>query len=369
MIKLSQPQIPEEAISDVVSILRNGQLVHGEYCNEFEKELADYLGVKHTLLVSSGTAALHVSLLALGIGPGDAVIVPDFTFTATANVVEMAGAKTVIVDVEETSYNLDPVKLEEKIKSWNGSEQLKAIMPVLEFGNPTNLKRYREIANHYGLHLIEDAACALGASDGELKVGSVGELGCFSFHPRKTLTTGEGGAITTNDSALYEQASLIRNHGMTKTDKGVEFKRIGLNYRLTNFQAAIGRRILPSLDKWISTRGELASYYTDSLKPLEAAGMLKLPEIHDGHSLQTYMIVLNEKFNRDDVIVALKERGIEANLGAQSMTTLGLFSKVNAQSCSVGSNLYRKGLALPLHEHLDFDDISKVVASLICELK
>jgi len=366
MIKLSQPHIPETAIEKVGDILRSGQLVHGEECNLFEQELAEFLGVKHTLVVSNGTAAMHLALLALNVGPGDAVIVPDFTFTATANIVEAVGAKAIIVDVDKTSYNLDPHKLQACIESWQGPEELKAIMPVLEFGNPTHLNAYKEIAKQHGLFMIEDAACALGASEQGTMVGTAAEFGCFSFHPRKTLTTGEGGALVTNDSALHEKAMLLRSHGMQRTGNGVEFKCVGLNYRLTNFQGAIGRAILPQLNSWIAKRRALAHQYTELLAPLVAEGKLTLPAIVEGHSVQTYMTVLADNFERIEVIEALKDRQVESNLGAQSMSSLGLFHHPynSQQHYSNGRRLYIHGLALPLHEGMSHEDISKVVNAL-----
>lgn len=371
MIKLSQPKIPAAAIEKVGDILRSGQLVHGEECNFFEQELAEYLRVKHALVVSNGTAALHLALLALEIGPGDAVIVPDFTFTATANIVEMVGAKAIIVDVDRESYNLDPQKLIYCIENWEGPENLKAIMPVLEFGNPTHLNAYKDIAKQYNLFMIEDAACALGASDHGVMVGTAAEFGCFSFHPRKTLTTGEGGAIVTNDTSLFEKAALLRSHGMHRTDKGVVFKCIGLNYRLTNFQGAIGRAILPDLNNWIAKRRELAIQYTKLLSPLVGDVNLQLPNIVNGHSVQTYMIVLAEQFDRDEVIVALREEYVESNLGAQSMSSLGLFEHKNNDPiiCPEGARLYKHGLALPLHEGMTEEDVIFVVNALTVVLR
>lgn len=362
MIKLSQPTIPESAIERVSEILRSGQLVHGEECESFEQELAGFLGVKHALVVSNGTAALHLALLALGIGAGDAVIVPDFTFAATANIVEVTGAKAIIVDVDIETYNMDCELLESCIQSWSGPEKLKAIMPVLEFGNPHGIKKYREIASKYNLALIEDAACALGAQEQDVMAGTLGDIGCFSFHPRKTLTTGEGGALVTNNDQLYEKAKLLRSHGMIRGEFGIEFRCIGLNYRLTNFQAAIGRAILPKLNDWIVKRRELAAIYEDALAPLEQQGLIRLPKIVEGHSVQTYMIVLSKQFNRTELMKALKDSDIESSLGAQSMSELKLFNHANniVSDYHVGPNLYKNGLALPLHEHLDKENISTI---------
>lgn len=363
MIKLSQPSISEEAIAQVANILRSGQLVHGEEGELFEQELANYLGVKHALVVSNGTAALHLALLACQVGAGDAVLVPDFTFAATANIVEITGAKAVIVDVENSSYNLCVKQLETAITQWQGPEHLKAIMPVLEFGNPKNLQQYRQLAEKYNLLLIEDAACALGAYDGNLNVGTAGDFGCFSFHPRKTLTTGEGGALVTNNTALYNQAKLLRSHGMNRSEQGVKFECIGLNYRLTNFQSALGRAMLPQLDGWIAQRRQLAEVYLEGLAPLQQQGLVELPELQLGHSLQTFMLVLAEGINRAEVIKKLNQQGIEASLGAQSMSSLQLYSHSHNQANTypVGSKLYTHGLALPLHENLTASQIQQVI--------
>lgn len=363
MIKLSQPRISEEVIQRVSEVLRSGNLVHGQECIDFEQELADFIGVKQALVVSSGTAALHVTLLSLGIGAGDAVLVPDFTFPATANVVEITGAKAVMVDVDPYTYNMDPKLLKETISNWRYSEKLKAIMPVLEFGNPANISEYKKIAKEHGLFLIEDAACAIGAKWDGQHIGTFGEIGCFSFHPRKTLTTGEGGLITTNDDALAKKASLLRNHGMFRTKGAVSFETIGLNYRLTNFQAAIGRGSLRDLSDWLNVRRNLAALYYSLLSKGTFVEKIQLPNFSDGHSWQSFMIVLDDKQKRHDVISHLKENGIETNLGAQSMSQLGLYDHVENRknTFSVSAKLYKSGLVLPLHENMSEDDVKKVV--------
>ena len=275
MLYLSEPHISEEAISAVIESLQSGKLVHGPESEAFEKELASYLGCTDVVLVSSGTAALHIALLSLNIGHGDAVIVPDFTFPATGNVVLMTGAKPVIVDVEPRTYNMDPAALETIIKGWQGPERLCAVMPVLEFGSPANMDEISTIAEGNGLTVIEDAACALGADCNEKKAGTVGKVGCFSFHPRKTLTTGEGGAIAVHDSQIAGRMRRMRNHGMERIGNGVQFVEPTTNYRLTNFQAALGRVQLRHLDDWISARRALAGYYLDQLAPLEKKKLLK----------------------------------------------------------------------------------------------
>lgn len=359
MLKLSQPNISEEAIAAVADVLRSGQLVHGPESEAFEKELARYLGCADVLLVSSGTAALHVALLALDIGPGDAVIVPDFTFPATANVVAMVGAKPVIVDVEPGTYTLSTEKFEAVVKTWRGPERLRAVMPVHEFGCPAEMDEISRIARSHGLFIVEDAACALGGTYKEKKVGTFGDLGCFSFHPRKTLTTGEGGAVATNNADLARRLRRLRNHGMERTQTGMQFFEPATNYRLTNFQAALGRHQLPHLDAWINARVELAHAYRSRLSSLQEAGLVSLPKMVVGHSWQTFMILLDAAFDRAAVISDLREQGIEANLGAQSLSMIGIYGE-SRMELEIGPALYRSGLALPLYETLTLSDIQQV---------
>lgn len=367
MLKLSQPHVSEEAIEAVAQVLRSGQLVHGSESDEFERELAEYLGISDVVLVSSGTAALHLALLAYDIGPGDAVIVPDFTFPATANVVAMVGAMPVIVDVDPGTYAIDMGQLEAKLTSWNGPRRLRAIMPVHEFGAPANMKVIKRLAREHGLLVIEDAACALGASDSGHKVGTQGDAGCFSFHPRKTLTTGEGGAIAVRDAERAKRLRRLRNHGMERSDEGVRFLEPATNYRLTNFQAALGRRQLPHLDGWIATRRRLASLYRLGLQPLVEQALIRLPDDVQGHSWQTYMVVLDERFDRSAVVAELKSEGVESNLGAQSLSAIGL----HGDDCSpmpVGERLYRQGLALPMFEQMHESDVRLVCRLLAASL-
>lgn len=368
MLKLSQPNISEAAIAAMVDVIRSGQLVQGPENEAFEKDLARYLGCEEVLLVSSGTAALHVALLALDIGPGDAVIVPDFTFPATANVVAMVGAKPVIVDVDPGTYTLSIEKLEAAVSSWAGPERLRAVMPVHEFGCPVRMCDILRIAKAHGLFVVEDAACALGATDQGRMVGTLGDIGCFSFHPRKTLTTGEGGALATNDVGLAARIRRLRNHGMERTSQGMQFLEPATNYRLTNFQATLGRHQLPHLDAWIYARTELARVYHECLSPLQEAGLVSLPSLVVGHSWQTFMVVLSSALDRAAVISDLKDRGIEANLGAQSLSKIGIYGAVQGE-VKVGPMLYQSGLALPFYEKLTVSDLNTIADALTKCLK
>lgn len=363
MLKISQPNIDEDAIAAVANVLRSGQLVHGSESEDFEKELAHYLGCKNALLVSSGTAALHVALMALDVGPGDAVIVPDFTFPATANVVALVGAKPVIVDVEPQTYTLCIKKLQSIVSSWRGPERLKALIPVHEFGCPADMDEIRHLAHSYGLAIVEDAACALGAQYKNAKIGTLGDIGCFSFHPRKTLTTGEGGFLATNNSQLATRIKRLRNHGMMRQSGKLRFVEPAMNYRLTNFQAALGRKQLPNLDQWILARRTLAQDYFSALRPLQAAGQIELPLMKEGHSWQTFMITIRGPKTQTSIIGALKELGIETNLGAQSLSALGIYGKERLNN-RIGQYLFKRGLALPFCEKYDKSTTEHVASAL-----
>ncbi len=364
MLKLSLPHISDEAIASVVTVLRSGQLVHSEECEAFERELAKYLNCHDVVLVSSGTAALHVALLALNIGVGDAVIVPDFTYPATANVVAITGARPVIVDVVPGTYTMDIAKFERVVREWSGPEQLRAVMPVHEFGCMADMIEISRISKAHGLVVVEDAACALGASLAGRKAGSWGNAGCFSFHPRKTLTTGEGGAIATDDHQLASRMRRLRNHGMERTHDGMRFFEPATNYRLTNFQAALGRNQLPLLDGWINQRNQLANVYYELLGPLQERGLLSLPDLVDGHSWQTFMVVNTSGRPRSEIIQALAQAGIEANLGAQSLSALGIYGG-DEKAVPCGSKLYREGIALPFCEQYSKEMLAEVAKSLI----
>lgn len=370
MLRLSLPHIDEAAIAAVGAVLRSGQLVHGTQGNAFEAELQAWLGCRHAVLVSSGTAALHLALLALDIGPGDAVLVPDFTFPATANVVLLTGARPVLVDVDPRRYCVMPQAVEAVIAAWRGPETLRAVMPVHEFGHPVDMTALRAIAARHDLLMIEDAACAIGASDGGAKVGTLGDIGCFSLHPRKTLTTGEGGILTTNDGAIAQRLCRLRSHGVELGPAGMVFQEAGFNYRLTDFQSALGRAQLPQLAGWIESRRTLATAYREALAPLESAGRLTLPADHPGHSWQTFMVVCADGIDRASVIRAMAAQSIEANLGAQCVSAQPPFAEYAPVGGSPNAQrLFRQGLALPFCEQYGAADVALVSAALAAALE
>lgn len=369
MIRLSQPIISEEEIQAVSEVLRSGMLIQGKYVTEFEQALKQYMNAQYVLAVSSGTAALHIALAALEIGEGDAVFVPGFTYPATANVVEIQRARTVFVDVDSSTYNMDPTKLEEAIQNYAESEQPKAIIVVHEFGAPADMTRIMEIAKKYNLYVIEDAACALGTTWNGQHVGTFGDIGCFSFHPRKAITTGEGGAVVTNNEMLNKKMSLLRNHGVERNENGsMDFVLPGFNYRLTEFQAILGIHQLKNFDSWVEKRKELVDCYYELLKDCPN---IQLPKKIEGHAWQTFMIVLNDQINRNNLIRELKLEGIETNLGAQALSDLSYYkTKYQFNNVfSVSTTLFNQGLALPLSPLLNKVDIQFVANKIIEQIR
>lgn len=367
MIKLSKPYITDQCISNVVEVLRSGNLVQGQFVNQLENDVKSYLGVKHAFAVSSGTAALHLALIVLGIGPGDEVIVPAFTFPATANVVELVGATTVLVDINLDDFCIDTSKIEQAI-----TPKTKAIMPVHEFGQAAKMDDIIQLAQKYNLNIVEDAACALGAEFGSKKVGTFGELGCFSLHPRKAITSGEGGILVTNKDDIAEKVAMYRNHGIVYKDSKLDFEVAGLNYRLTDFQAALCIPQLEMLTELIECRIKQANFYNDFLG---CTSNIKTPVVFDNRKMvfQTYHILLSDDINRDLLIATLKEHEIEVNFGAQALNALKYYSNKYSYKYSDCPNAFRarvQGLALPLGMHLNDADIkyiSSTIKKVLCK--
>ncbi|CBH22458.1 Glutamine--scyllo-inositol transaminase [Acetoanaerobium sticklandii] len=364
MIKLSMPDVGLEEFEQIKEVLDSGYLVQGAKVDEFENLVKNYLKAKHVVAVSSGTAALHLALLALDIKAGDEVIIPDFTFPATANVVEILGATPVFVDTDLDSFCIDTKKIEEKISS-----RTKAIMPVQEFGQSSDMNKILELANHYNLKVIEDAACAFGSEYKSYKVGTIGEIGCFSLHPRKAITTGEGGLLVTNNDEYAEKIRILRNHGIKSINGKANFVMPGLNYRLTNIQGAIGVAQMAKLESINKSRKTIADLY---YKLLKNNTKIILPKEMDygKHVWQTYHILIDKKYIRDEVIMKLKQKGIETNFGANSVHMQPYYKgKYNLDSNTFNNSVYsfNQGLALPLHPNLNEDDINFIVNSL-CEI-
>ncbi|WP_428817614.1 DegT/DnrJ/EryC1/StrS family aminotransferase [Clostridium butyricum] len=361
MIKLSTPDIGDEELQEIRKVFDSKYLVSGDKVSKFETLLKEYLNVKHVIAVSSGTAALHLALLALDIGSGDEVIVPDFTFPATANVVENVKADCKFVDISLNTFCIDEERIEEVI-----TEKTKAIIPVQEFGQCCNMNSIMNIAKKYNLKVIEDAACALGSEYNGKKIGTIGEIGCFSLHPRKAITTGEGGIVVTNDDSIAEKIRITLNHGLTYINGKPDFVLPGLNYRMTNIQGAIGIIQMKKLEKINNSRKEQVEIYNKLLKNNDK---IKLPieEPYGKHVWQTYHVLLDESVDRDKVIKRLKENGIECNFGAYSVHSQSYYkNKYNCDQSKYKNSTYafKYGLALPLHGELKYDDLKYITDTL-----
>jgi perosamine synthetase len=361
MLKLSHPHISDSAIIAAVDVIKSGALVQGKNVLEFENKLSEYLKIEHVICVSSGTAALHLSLLALNIQKDDEVIVPAFTFPATANVVEVIGATTVLADININDYCIDYNQIRKKI-----TKKTKAIIPVHEFGQPAQMDKIIEIASEFNLKIIEDAACALGAEFISKKIGTFGDLGCFSLHPRKAITTGEGGIICTNNDVLASKIRSLRNHGIQNIDGNIDFIFAGLNYRLTDFQAVLGTSQLIDLDSDIDHRIKIAQQYNRYFNNKE---YITFPETFDNRKMvyQTYHVLLDNKINRKDLIKYLTVNGIETNLGAQALNSLSYYVKkynFDEYEFPNATNAFYNGLALPIGNHITFEDVEYICTKI-----
>jgi perosamine synthetase len=362
-IPLARPSINDEDIESVVKVLRTGDLVQGKNVWALEAAIADYLDVKHAIAVSNGTATLHLSLVALGIGPGDEVIVPAFSFPATANVVEVTGAKCIFVDIGERSFNIDPERIKAVI-----TDRTKAIIPVHEFGLPCRINEITNIARDHGLFVIEDAACALGAKVDGRFAGTFGNAGSFSLHPRKAITSGEGGLLVTNDDDLAETFRVLRNHGIGSFVATGEFVSAGLNYRMTDFQAALVIGQLRRIDAILEQRDRLARRYIEGLV---GADLIRVPYVDPGirHTWQTFHVMLNKRLDRAQIIERLRESGIGSNYGAQCIPDLPYYSKTYALDSKVlftnAYEAYHRGLALPVYGSMTIDEVDYVTHRLL----
>ena len=344
MIPISKPVIGKEEFESVKEVLESGMLAQGDVVEEFEDKFAAYIGVDYAIATNSGTAALHTALAAIGIKNGDEVITTSFSFFATASCVLMQNAKPVFVDIDPRTYNIDQLEIEDKI-----SERTKAIIPVHLYGQPCKMKEIMDIAEEHNLKVIEDAAQAHGAEYDRKKVGSIGDVGVFSFYATKNMITGEGGMITTNDEGIAERARMIRNHGQRER---YIHECQGYNYRMTNIAAAIGLVQLKKLDKLNERRISNARYYD---KRLNAGKPYIAPKVK--HVFHQYTLRIKE---RDKFLEHLEKNGVgygiyyPVPLPRQPLfNSGGLFREAEAASKEV--------VSIPVHPSLSREDVKRVV--------
>jgi perosamine synthetase len=308
-IPVAEPSLEGNELKYLTDCIESGWISSvGKYVGMFEKEFAEYIGCKYGIAVHTGTAALHLALLALRIGPGDEVIIPTLTFAATANAVLYTGAKPVLVDVEEETWNLDPDLFEKKV-----SGNTKAIIPVHLYGHPCDMDEITKIAEKYNIAIIEDAAEAHGAEYKGKKVGSFGTISIFSFFGNKIITTGEGGMCVTDDPTLVERIEKIRDHGMRK-DKKYWHDEVGFNYRMTNLQAAVGLAQFEKINTFLTRKREIADLYNSYLSEVDGL-ILPIEKPWAKNVFWMYSIVMKKDHysnSRDDLIEELKKKGIDS---------------------------------------------------------
>jgi perosamine synthetase len=339
LIRLAWPDVGAEEAEAIAGVLASGRLTMGPKVDEFEAGLADACEANHAVVVSSGTAALHLAVLALGIGEGDEVLVPAYTFPATANVVALAGARPVLIEVDPETMNFDPDRL-------SVGPRTKAIIPVHLFGRPAPLERIPE-----GPVVLEDAAGALGGRRQGRACGGLGAVGCLSFHPRKIVTTGEGGAVLTNDAELADRIRMLRHHGW-QPPEWRDMPRPGLNYRLSDLLCAIGITQLRRLDELLAARARLAEAYAERLD-----GVVQTPSADPGdvHGWQAYVVMLDR---RDEALAALREAEIEAQIGTYALHRLSAYR--DQGSFPGADRCFERALALPFHTRLTESDVDRV---------
>jgi dTDP-4-amino-4,6-dideoxygalactose transaminase len=324
-------------------------LVQGKEVFQLENATLNYIHTDYCNAVSNGTASLHLALIALGIGPGDEVIIPAFSYIATANVVELVGARCVFVDIHPGVFNIDESRIEKVITA-----KTKAIIPVHEFGLCANMPLIMILADRYNLFVIEDAACALGASVNSKYAGSWGHLGSFSLHPRKAITSGEGGLLLTSDPELDSKIKTLRNHGIEPGSNPLNFIAAGFNYRMTDIQAALAYSQFLRLESIIEYKSKLASVYFEEIHN----PVIRLPEIPSGtrHSWQTFHILLESEQKRNNLMVLLKNSGIMTNYGAQCIPATTYYKNKYYHNPEIefpnAFEAYTCGLAIPLYSQL-----------------
>lgn len=357
-IPIARPVIGQDEISAVTSVLESGIIAAGDRVAEFEREFAGYCGTPHAVAINNGTAAIHAALLAADVGPGDEVIVPAFSFIATATAVSMCGARPVFVDVDENTFTIDPARIEERI-----TPATRAVIGVHLFGQPFDVGPVQEICETRHLTLVEDAAQAHGALYNGAKTGGLGHFGCFSFYATKNMTTGEGGMVTTSEKAYAERLRLIISHGQSEKYYHV---RLGYNYRMTDMAAALGLVQLKKLDGFNACRRKNAAYYDAHLS---VKGLLT-PAVSAGmhHVYHQYVVRLTEEFPipRQEFIRYLANNGIGTAVHYPiPIHRQPLYLEdYDPDPCPVSTRLAGSVLSLPVHPLLDAKELAYICETI-----
>lgn len=368
MIRLAIPSIEEDDLEAVRETLASGFLVQGPRVAAFEQAVADYVGTEHAVAVSNCTAALLLAVMALEIGSQDRVAVTTYSWPATANVIALCGAEPVFVEIEPGTFNMDPNALAETLQRTT----VKAILPVHTFGGIADMQGILNVAAQYGVPVIEDAACALGAELDGKRAGTWGVMGCFSFHPRKAITTGEGGIITTDDPTLVRRLRMLRNHGQDPEAPAPDFVLPGHNMRLTEFQAALGSTQMQKVERIIASRRAQAARYDRLFEATDLLPARALPGSR--HVYQSYVALLpqNVSTRRPEIIAALKAQGIETTIGTYHLPLTTYFRKSGGYAAGdfpVTDDVAARAISLPVFESLTAAQQEQVAAELLHQVR
>ncbi len=346
-IRLARPDVGEAELAALAEVVESGQLTMGSKVAELERLLAEAVGTAHAAVVSSGTAALHLALLAFDVGPGDEVIVPSYTFPATANAVRLCGAKAVLVDIDPDTFLADAGAIAAAV-----TPRTRAVVAVHLFGRPLRWEAL-QTAVPQEVVLLEDAAGALGARYRGTPCGALGSAGCISFHPRKIVTTGEGGAVTTDEDALDARVRTLRHHGWTRPG---EMPAPGFNYRLPDLLCALGIPQLERLEELLRARERVAGWYAERLGELV---LVPRADVGDRHGWQAYVVQVDR---RDEAIARLREAGIEAQIGTYALHRLEAYR--DQGSFPGADRAFERALALPFSTTTTEEEVDRVSSVL-----
>ncbi len=362
MISIGEPALDNEELENVTNAIKTNWISgRGEYISEFEEKFSRFCNASFGVATCNGTAAIHLALASIGIKSGDEVITPTFTTVASTNPILQCGGRPMFIDSDNSTWNIDPNKIEEKI-----TKATKAIMVVHLYGHPCDMDPIMKIANDHNLLVIEDAAEAHGAEYKGKKVGTIGDIGCFSFFSNKIITTGEGGMIITNNKELAETAANLRDLAYGKGDKKFHHEKIGFNYRMTNLQAAIGVAQMDKIEKFIDIRRKNAKIYGSLLKDIE--GITLPPEMPWAKNVYWMYTILIEKLfglDRDNLIKLLKEMGIDTRPTFYPVHLQPIYQQLfGSQKLPVAEELSIKGINLPSGNTLTKEQIEFVCESI-----
>jgi len=361
MMRLNVPFTDNRELEEISKVLSTGYFTQGPKTVEFEQKVAEHIGCNFAFAMSSCTTALHLSLVVLDIKPGDEVLVSDFTFPATANVVVQLGAIPIPVDINLDTFTMNVDDLRKKI-----TRKTKAVIPVDAFGCAADYDAINSIAAKHNLPVIEDAATSIGTQYYNLFCGNLTTLGCFSFHPRKVITTGEGGMITTNDAHLAERIKLLRSHGGVRAGNWFQYEEAGFNYRLSDILSAMGVAQMEKLTWLVERKRELASSLSGRL--LHIPGIrIPLEPKWGGHIYQSYVILVDEGLNRDKIVEDMKTRGIETTLGTYALHAQPFFQREFGYKTGQLPNshaAFTRTITLPLYPQMTESDLDLVASTL-----